>query len=61
MDHTPSDTAPALRRCWHPVAHDDLVLPPTPTAEVHTRADRTIVELQLALSDRVAMAEGVRR
>ena len=59
MDHTPSDTAPALRRCSHPVAHD--VLPPTPTAEVHTRADRRIVELQLALSDRVAMAEGVRR
>ena len=27
MDHTLSNTAPALRRCWHPVAHDDLVLP----------------------------------
>ena len=61
MDRTLSDTAPALRRCWHPVAHDDLVLPPTPTAEVHTRADRTILEFRLALPDRVAMAEGARR
>ncbi len=61
MDHTLSNTAPELRRCPHPVAHDDLVLLLTPTAEAHTRADRTILELQLALSDRVAMAKGVRR
>jgi phenylpropionate dioxygenase-like ring-hydroxylating dioxygenase large terminal subunit len=39
-------------------AFDDLVLPLGPTAEVHTRADRTTLELRRVLSDLVALAEG---
>jgi len=61
MDRTLSNTAPALRRCSHPVAHDDLVLRLTPRAEVHTRADRTTLGLRRVLSDLVAMAEGAPR
>jgi hypothetical protein len=61
MDRTLSNTAPALRRCSHPVAYDDPVLPLAPTAEVHTRADRTTLELRRVVSDLVAMAEGARR
>ena len=61
MDHTLSNTAPALRRCSHPVAHDDLVLPLTPSADVHTWADRTTSERGRVLPDWVAMAEGAPR
>jgi vanillate O-demethylase monooxygenase subunit len=39
-------------------AYDQLVLPLTPTAEVHTRADRTTLELRRVLSDLVAAVEG---
>ena len=39
-------------------AFDELVLPLTPTAEVHTRADRTTLELRRVLSDLVAAAQG---
>jgi hypothetical protein len=60
MDRTLSNTAPALRRCSHPVAHDDLLLPPTPSADVRTRADRTILRLRRVLSDPV-MADGAHR
>jgi hypothetical protein len=60
MDRTLSNTAPALRRCSHPVAHDDLVLPPTPSAEVHTWAGCTTLGLRPVLSDLV-MAEGAYR
>lgn len=56
-----SNAAPALRRCWHPVAHDEPVLALTPTAEVHTRAGRTTPELRRVLSDLVATAEGAPR
>jgi phenylpropionate dioxygenase-like ring-hydroxylating dioxygenase large terminal subunit len=38
-------------------AFDDLVLPLSPTAEVHTRADRTTLELRRVLSDFVATVE----
>jgi phenylpropionate dioxygenase-like ring-hydroxylating dioxygenase large terminal subunit len=38
-------------------AYDDLVLPLAPTAEVHTRADRTTLELRRVLSDLVAVAD----
>jgi hypothetical protein len=61
MDRTLSDTAPALGRCWHPVAHDDLVVPPRPTAEVHTRAEWATLDFRRVLSDLVAMAEGAPR
>jgi phenylpropionate dioxygenase-like ring-hydroxylating dioxygenase large terminal subunit len=37
---------------------DQLVLPLDRTAEVHTRADRTTLELRRVLSDLVATAEG---
>ena len=60
MDRTLSNTDPALRRCSHPVAHDDLVLPLTPTA-VHTGADRRTLEFRRVLPDLVAMAEGAPR
>ena len=36
----------------------ELVLPLEPTAEVHTRADRTTLELRRVLSDLVAAVEG---
>jgi vanillate O-demethylase monooxygenase subunit len=36
----------------------ELVLPLEPTAEVHTRADRTTLELRRVLSDLVATAAG---
>ena len=39
-------------------AFAELVLPLTPTAEVHTRADRTTLELRRVLSDLVAAAQG---
>jgi len=39
-------------------AFDELVLPLTPTAEVHTRADRTTLELRRVLADLVRAAEG---
>jgi phenylpropionate dioxygenase-like ring-hydroxylating dioxygenase large terminal subunit len=39
-------------------AYDELVLPLAPAAEVHTRADRTTVELRRVLSDLVAAVEG---
>ncbi len=39
-------------------AFDELALPLTPTAEVHTRADRTTLELRRVLSDLVAATEG---
>jgi hypothetical protein len=39
-------------------AYDELVLPLSPTAEVHTRADRTTLELRRVLSDLVAAVEG---
>jgi len=39
-------------------AYDQLVLPLTPTAEVHTRADRSTLELRRVLSDLVAAVEG---
>ena len=39
-------------------AFDELVLPLTPTAEVHTRADRTTLELRRVLSDLVVAAQG---
>jgi hypothetical protein len=42
-------------------ADDVLVLPLTPTAEVHSRADRTTLERRRVLSDLVAMAEGAPR
>jgi hypothetical protein len=35
-----------------------LVLPLSPTAEVHTRADRTTLELRRVLSDLVNTVEG---
>jgi phenylpropionate dioxygenase-like ring-hydroxylating dioxygenase large terminal subunit len=38
-------------------AYHDLVLPLDPTAEVHTRADRTTLELRRVLSDLVAAVE----
>jgi hypothetical protein len=59
MDRALSNTAAGLGRCWHPVAHDDLLRPLT--AEVHTRADRTTLEFRRVLPDLVAMAEGARR
>lgn len=37
---------------------DELVLPLEPAAEVHTRADRTTLELRRVLSDLVASVEG---
>jgi vanillate O-demethylase monooxygenase subunit len=37
-------------------AFDELVLPLAPTAEVHTRADRTTLELRRLLADLVAVA-----
>ena len=37
----------------------ELVLPLAPTAEVHTRADRTTLELRRVLSDLVAVADGL--
>ncbi len=61
MDRTLSNTAAALGRCWHPVAYDDLVLPLTPTAEVHTRADRTTSEFRRVRPNLVALAEGAPR
>jgi hypothetical protein len=61
MDRALSNTAAGLERCWHPVAHDDLLRPLTPTAEVHTRADRTTLEFRRVLPDLVAMAEGAPR
>ncbi|HEX3796423.1 MAG TPA: aromatic ring-hydroxylating dioxygenase subunit alpha [Acidimicrobiales bacterium] len=39
-------------------AFDELVLPLAPTAEVHTRADRTTLELRRVLSDLVTVADG---
>jgi phenylpropionate dioxygenase-like ring-hydroxylating dioxygenase large terminal subunit len=39
-------------------AFTELVLPLDPTAEVHTRADRTTLELRRVLSDLVGVAEG---
>jgi phenylpropionate dioxygenase-like ring-hydroxylating dioxygenase large terminal subunit len=39
-------------------AFDELVLPLAPTAEVHTRADRTTLELRRVLSDLVGAATG---
>ena len=39
-------------------AFDELVLPLAPTAEVHTRADRTTLELRRVLSDLVDAASG---
>jgi phenylpropionate dioxygenase-like ring-hydroxylating dioxygenase large terminal subunit len=39
-------------------AFHDLVLPLSPTAEVHTRADRTTLELRRILADLVAAVEG---
>jgi phenylpropionate dioxygenase-like ring-hydroxylating dioxygenase large terminal subunit len=39
-------------------AFDDLVLPLSPTAEVHTRADRTTLELRRVLSDLSGAATG---
>jgi len=39
-------------------AFDELVLPLERTAEVHTRADRTTLELRRVLSDLVAAAAG---
>jgi phenylpropionate dioxygenase-like ring-hydroxylating dioxygenase large terminal subunit len=39
-------------------AYDELVLPLAPTAEVHTRADRTTLELRRVLSDLVAAVDG---
>jgi vanillate O-demethylase monooxygenase subunit len=38
-------------------AYDELVLPLSPTAEVHTRADRTTLELRRVLADLVAAAD----
>jgi phenylpropionate dioxygenase-like ring-hydroxylating dioxygenase large terminal subunit len=38
-------------------AYDDLVLPLSPTAEVHTRADRSTLELRRVLADLVAAVE----
>ena len=38
-------------------AFDELVLPLSPTAEVHTRADRTTLELRRVLSDLVGTVE----
>ena len=38
-------------------AFDELVLPLAPTAEVHTRADRTTLELRRVLADLVAAAD----
>jgi hypothetical protein len=62
MDRTLANIDPALGRCWHPVAYDVLVLPLTPTAELHTRAGRTTLELRRVASDLVAMAaEGAPR
>jgi len=40
-------------------AFDELVLPLTPAAEVHTRADRTTLELRRVLADLVAAADPV--
>jgi len=42
-------------------AFDELVLPLAPTAEVHTRADRTTLELRRVLSDLVGAGPGARR
>jgi vanillate O-demethylase monooxygenase subunit len=42
-------------------AFDELVLPLAPNAEVHTRADRTTLELRRVLSDLVGAATGRRR
>jgi len=39
-------------------AYDELVLPLAPSAEVHTRADRTTVALRRLLADLVAAVEG---
>jgi phenylpropionate dioxygenase-like ring-hydroxylating dioxygenase large terminal subunit len=39
-------------------AYDRLVIPLTATAEVHTRADRTTLELRRVLADLVAAVEG---
>jgi vanillate O-demethylase monooxygenase subunit len=39
-------------------AYTDLVLPLTPTDEVHTRADRTTLELRRVLADLVAAVDG---
>ncbi len=39
----------------------ELVLPLAPTAEVHTRADRTTLELRRVLSDLIAVADGLSR
>jgi phenylpropionate dioxygenase-like ring-hydroxylating dioxygenase large terminal subunit len=38
-------------------SYDELVLPLTPTDEVHTRADRTTLELRRVLADLVAVTE----
>jgi vanillate O-demethylase monooxygenase subunit len=40
-------------------AFDNLVLPLAPTAEVHTRADRTTLELRRVLADLVAATDAV--
>jgi vanillate O-demethylase monooxygenase subunit len=40
-------------------SYHELVLPLAPTAEVHTRADRTTLELRRVLADLVATAETV--
>jgi phenylpropionate dioxygenase-like ring-hydroxylating dioxygenase large terminal subunit len=40
-------------------AFDELVLPLSPTAEVHTRADRTTLELRRVLSDLLGAVEGL--
>ena len=42
-------------------AFDELVLPLAPNAEVHTRADRTTLELRRVLADLVGAATGQRR
>jgi hypothetical protein len=39
-------------------AYHALVLPLSPTAEVHTRADRATLELRRVLGDLVAAVEG---
>ncbi|HEY1827717.1 MAG TPA: aromatic ring-hydroxylating dioxygenase subunit alpha [Acidimicrobiales bacterium] len=39
-------------------AYDELVLPLAPTDEVHTRADRTTLELRRVLADLVAASDG---
>jgi hypothetical protein len=59
MDEAVAFEVAVLREDLHiQEAFDNLALPLERTAEVHTRADRTTLELRRMLADLVAATEG---